>query len=417
MKILFTFENPLPSREADAEVFVATARHLAPLVAEAWLHLPVGRAGGAPGVPGLAPGLTLVPAWAPLRPAALRHFCCGLTLVLRSRFREADLVYTRNLWVAWMAMLFGQRVVFDHYRPWGDQIPPLRRWLHRLHCRPRFLLNVCHSDYTRGKYLELGIPPARLVRVRNGHAPERLAAAVPLDDAKRAIGVEPGRTTVVYTGRLNHRKGLAVAVEAARLLPDVLFLLVGSTGDGPIERLAASVANVRIVGWQLPERLAAYVFAADILLIPPSWHPLAEFGSTVLPLKLFLYMASGRPIVAGETPDVREVLAHGRNALLCRPDCADALADAIRTLAADPALGVRLGAAARAEGLAQTWDARARRIAGLIEQRLDAPPAARGGWGRAQSRVWRRQSWRWLLHLVRARSWVLPPDAVLPAAP
>ncbi len=407
MKILFAFENPLPSPQADAEVFVTTARYLAPLATRAWLHLPVARPADADTHP---PGLAILPAWAPLRPAAFRHLCCGLTLVLRPAFRQADLIYTRNLWVAWMALLAGQRVVFDHYRPWPDQIPPLRRWLHHLMGRRRFLLNICHSDYTMSKYRALGIPAARLACVRNGHEPTRLRAPLPADAAKRALGLDPARTTVVYAGRLNHRKGLALALEAAAVLPDILFLLVGSAGDGPIERLAAAHPNVRIVGWQPPDRLAAYLFAADILLIPPSWKPLAEHGSTVLPLKLFLYMAAERPIVAGETPDVQELLTHGRNALLCRPDHAPALADAIRTLASDPALGTRLAATARADGAAQTWDARARRIAALIEQRLHAPPAPRSAWSPAQSRTWRRQSWRWLSHLLQTRSWVLPPE-------
>jgi len=41
MKILFTFENPLPSAEADAEVFVTTARYLAGLASGTWLHVPM----------------------------------------------------------------------------------------------------------------------------------------------------------------------------------------------------------------------------------------------------------------------------------------------------------------------------------------------------------------------------------------
>ena len=206
---------------------------------------------------------------------------------------------------------------------------------------------------------------------------------------------------------------MALALDAARLLPEVLFLLVGSTGDGPIERAAAAIPNVRIIGWQPPERLTHYLSAADILLVPPSSQPLARFGSTVLPLKLFLYMASGRAIVAGATPDVQELLVHGRNALLCRPDDAPALAEAIATLARDPALRARLAAAARAEGELCTWEARADRIARLIKDRLTVPSAARrGGWHEAQRLAWRRGSWRWVVHLLRARSWVLPPSRI-----
>lgn len=412
MKILFAFENPLPSPEADAEVFLTTARYLSVHVRRAWLHVPAKDDDSRDRLSNELK-MPVVRALAPVRPAALRHFLCGFTLVLHREFREADLIYTRNLWVAWISILFRQRVVFDHYRPWPDQIPPLRLWIYRLFCHPRFLVNICHSEYTRGIYASLGIPPEKLRCVRNGFEPRRLQAPVDIAAAKRTLGIDPAVKTVVYTGRVNHKKGLAVAVEAARQLPDILFLLVGSRGEGPIEKLAEAVHNVRVVGWQSSEALAGYIFAADVLLIPPSAQPLATFGSTVLPLKLFLYLASGRPIVAGDTPDVREVLEHDRNAYLCPPDRADRLAAAISLVTSDDALAERLSAAAKADSLGFTWSARAEQIARIVEARLSSSTvAATGSWDRHHFREWRRQSWRWLRHLIRQRTWVLPPQSL-----
>lgn len=416
MKILFAFENPLPSNEADAEVFVTTARYLAPLAERSWLHVPAADDAACDAVAELAT-MPVVRARAPLRPAPLRHLCCGLSMVFRKEFRQTDLVYTRNLWVAWLAVTFGQQVVFDHYRPWPDQIPPLQWWLYRLICNRRFLINICHSDYTRRKYLELGIPEDKLQCVHNGFEPLRLQERVPIAAAKQAIGVPVDRKTVVYTGRVNHKKGLEIVIEAAKKLPDVLFLLVGSYGQGPIEALASAVPNVQVVPWQPPQALARYIFAADALLIPPSLQPLGEFGSTVLPLKLFFYMASGRPILAGDTPDVREVLTHGKNAFLCRADCVESLVAGVRAVVDDPDEAARLAAAALADSRGFTWSARAQKIAGIIADRQHAGSAGRGAWSRPQFRVWRRQSWRWLIHLLRKRSWVLPPDAALSAAP
>jgi glycosyltransferase involved in cell wall biosynthesis len=414
MRILFTFENPLPSAEADAEVFVTTAKYLAPLTSGSWLHVPVANEAGLVAVGKLA-GMPAVRARAPILPAALRHFCCGLTLPFRREFRLADLVYTRNLWIAWMTVLFGQRVVFDHYRPWPDQIPPLQFWIYRLFCNRRFLVNICHSDYTRAKYLALGIPADKLRRVHNGFEPRRLQTPVPVDVAKRKIGLAPDRKTVVYTGRVNQKKGLDLVIAAAKKLPEIQFILVGSYGDGPIEALAKGVPNVTIVPFQPPELLADYVYAADVLLIPPSWQPLAKFGSTVLPLKLFFYMASGRPILAGETPDVMEVLKHGENAFLCPPDCVDSLVTAIGTVTDDTELASRLAATALADSRDFTWDARVRKIAAIVESRLQSAPAERGLWSRTQFRAWAYQSRRWLVHLVRERSFVLPPSAIMPA--
>ncbi len=414
MRILFAFENALPSAEADAEVFTSTARYLSRLVEGAALHVPFDRAADPAAIATIA-GLPVARARAPLKPAALRHFACGLTIARRPEFRAADLVYTRNLWVAWNALRAGQRVAFDHYRPWPDQIPPLQPWLLRLMSHRHFLVHICHSDYTRRTYLKLGVPPEKLVCIHNGFEPARLAAPIPAAEAKAQLGIPPERKTVVYTGRINHKKGLHLMVEAARRLPDLLFILVGSYGEGPIEAMARDVPNIRIVPFQPEAALAPYVFAADVLMIPPSLQPLATFGSTVLPLKLFFYLASGRPILAGETPEVREVLEHGRNAYLCPPDRIDALVEGLSRLTTDAALAARLANAAEADSRSLTWASRAARIAALLERRLAAVPPAPVRWDPARSAGWRGQSARWLLHLLRTRSWVMPPEILPPA--
>jgi glycosyltransferase involved in cell wall biosynthesis len=408
LKILFAFENSLPSTEADAEVFVTTARYLASALEKAWFHVPTSRLADRSALATLT-GMPVIHAIAPARPAALRHLLCGLTLIFREQFRNADLVYTRNLWIAWIAVKFGRRVVFDHYRPWPDQIPPLQFWIYRLMCNRRFLINICHSEYTRRKYLALGIPPGKLVCVHNGFEPQRFKIPLSLENAKQAIGISSATKTVVYTGRINHKKGLNLVLEAAKGLPDILFLLVGSYGDGPIEVMAKDIPNVRVIPWQPEDAVSRYVFAADVLLIPPSSQPLAKFGSTVLPLKLFSYMGSGRAILAGDTPDVREILKHEVNAFLCRPDSLESLITGIRALTDDIDLAERIAAQALVQSRDFTWDARARTIARIIESRLRSAPEQDGTWSRAQFLNWLHQSRRWLMHLVRRRSWVLPP--------
>lgn len=414
MKLLFAYENLLPNAEADAEVFVTTAKYLGPHFPGSRLHAPVAAGASQDKVESLA-ALPLIPARAPRRPAALRHLLCGLTIVFRRAFREVDAVYTRNLWVAWMSILFGQRVIFDHYRPWPDQIPPLQYWLYKLFCHERFLGSICHSHYTKLKYEALGVPPQKLRTIHNGFEPNRFQAPIPLAEAKQSIGLPPDARTVVYTGRINHKKGLEIVIEAARQLPDLTFLFVGSYGEGPVEALARSVPNIRIIPWKTEAALGTYIFAADVLLIPPSLQPLQKFGSTVLPLKLFFYLGSGRPILAGNTPDVAEVLKQGETAWLCEPDSLAALVDGLRKLTQDTALAARLGEAARADSRNFTWEARAKTIAETVQGWAAGTPA-RGQWRRGQSAIWARQSRRWLLHLIRTGSWILPVGQQPPAS-
>jgi glycosyltransferase involved in cell wall biosynthesis len=408
MRVLFTFENPLPSKEADAEVFTNTARCVGARLTDPALHVP---AVGAPGkaVAGELTRMQVVRAWAPLAPAALRHLFCGLTIAFRGAFRRADVIYTRNLWVAWMAVTFGGKVVFDHYRPWPAQIPPLQPLLYRLFCHRRLLANICHSEYTRRKYLELGVPAEKLFCVHNGFEPDRFAAPIPAVSAKAALGIPATQKTAVYTGRINHKKGLGLVLEAAKALPDILFILVGSYGEGGIEKQASGLTNVRIVEWQKADTLGRYIFAADVLLIPPSLEPLAAFGSTVLPLKLFFYLGSGRAILAGSTPDVAEVLQHDRNAWLCPPDDLNALIAGLKRLTSDPELANRLAGAAQIDSQGLTWESRAEKITAIIDARFRSTHAEKGQWGRPQFNHWARESWRWLVHIIRKRTLFLPP--------
>ena len=113
-------------------------------------------------------------------------------------------------------------------------------------------------------------------------------------------------------------------------------------------------------------------YAADVLLIPPSELPLERYKKTVLPLKVFLYLAAARPILAGDTPDIADVLQDGANACLVPPDDVSAAVETLARLRTDSDLAGRLsaGAAATSEGL--SWDARAERIDRFVRERLNA---------------------------------------------
>jgi len=91
----------------------------------------------------------------------------------------------------------------------------------------------------------------------------------------------------------------------------------------------------------------------------------------VLPLKLFAYLAAGRPILAPAAPDTAELLQDGENALLVPPGDAVAAAAALDRLR-DPVLAARLGAAAYARSGELTWDRRAEKIEAFLTHRLNA---------------------------------------------
>jgi glycosyltransferase involved in cell wall biosynthesis len=79
-------------------------------------------------------------------------------------------------------------------------------------------------------------------------------------------------------------------------------------------------------------------------------------------MKIFEYMASGTPIVASDLPAIAEVLRDEHNALLVPAGDPSALAEALRRLRDDRALGERLARQAGLDVRQFTWEVRARRI-------------------------------------------------------
>ena len=89
-------------------------------------------------------------------------------------------------------------------------------------------------------------------------------------------------------------------------------------------------------------------------------------------MKLFAYLAAGRPILAPISPDTAELLEHDENALLVPPEQPEVAAAALDRLLGEPGLAERLGAGARLLSKDLTWDRRAEKISGFLEARLRA---------------------------------------------
>ncbi len=316
--------------------------------------------------------------------------------------QHIDLVYTRNLPALAASLARGHRVAYDHFRPWPDVYPPLQgplRWLMR---HPRFLSAFLHSDHTRQSFLRVGIPGERLVVAHNGYDPARMEPHLDRRRARERVELPVEGAVAVYAGRLNERKGLDVVLEMARQCPEALFVLVGSEEEGKIELQAGRIANVRIVPWQRFDVTIPYLYAADVLLIPPCIAPLQQHANTVLPLKVFLYLAAGRAILAPRAPDTSELLVDGKNALLVPPGDPDTAVGALRHLMEHRTHRERLGRAALETARHLTWDTRAEKIHRHLEDRLKETQVA----GRPLSDSWSVTSWfgetaRWLARRIR----------------
>jgi glycosyltransferase involved in cell wall biosynthesis len=181
----------------------------------------------------------------------------------------------------------------------------------------------------------------------------------------------PSDFTIGYAGHLYPWKGVDLVIEAVAALPDTRALIVGGHDKEPdlarVKAFAAQLdcaSRVTFTGLIPPADVAARLRECDVLTLP---NPASAISSAFTsPLKLFEYMASGRPIVASDLPAIREVLRHEDNALLVQPGDPQALVAGIARIKDDAALGRRLADQARSDVRDFTWARRAERLEALF---------------------------------------------------
>jgi len=207
-----------------------------------------------------------------------------------------------------------------------------------------------------------GVAPDRVRVVPNGIVLDRFPERGPSD----------GGVTLGFVGFVRAWHGLDTVINALAREPEAASLRLVVVGDGParpdLEAQAAGLGvadRVRFTGLVAQDRVADHVLGFDIALQPA----VTEYAS---PLKIFDYMAAGCAIVAPDQPNIREVLAHERTALLFDPAGSGGQWDSISRLLRDPDLRGALGRNARVRLIEadHTWAGNAGRIVGWAREVL-----------------------------------------------
>ncbi len=243
-----------------------------------------------------------------------------------------------------------------------------RRWLLEASRGVSGILAI--SAGVRDDLVALGIARDAIQVEHDGYEKSRFEHIPERRFAREQLSLPRDVPLVAYTGGLLSWKGVDVLVEAARKLPDVYFVIAGGM-DADVKKLrqkAGGLANVRIDGFQPPERVLLYLAAADAGVVPNRAKPVISARYTS-PLKVFEAMATSLPLVASDVPSLRELLTHEVDALLVPPDDAAALAAALDRLLRDGALRSRLAAKLHSRAADHTWDARARRCLAWMSAR------------------------------------------------
>lgn len=216
-----------------------------------------------------------------------------------------------------------------------------------------------------------GISPDKIAVWPNGYDAHFFAKAEEKDTAREKLGIPTDTTIVLYVGKVYPWKGLDTVVAAARVLADVSFYFVGGTADElrAIGALQDQPQNLICIGQKDLKEIPRWLWAADVLLVSGTAKDVYSYRHTS-PMKLFEYMAAGRPIVASRTPAIESVVSDEK-VFFCAPDDAPDMAEKIRFVLAHPIEAERKISAASAHLF--SWEARARGMRDFMLQHLSVP--------------------------------------------
>jgi glycosyltransferase involved in cell wall biosynthesis len=262
-----------------------------------------------------------------------------------------DVLYTRTPALLATLLNTGIRTVLELHA-----IPRRHQRMFVRQCN-RCALVVCLTSPMRDALVALGVEAARVVVEPDAVEAQRFVGAA----ARLFDGQGP---FIGYAGQIESMglsKGIPELLDAISLLRKGGHMVRGVIAGPPpkndllLHRLVSHAA-VDYVGFLPSAEIPGFLAGCDVLVYPAplSGHPF--YMRDTSPLKLFEYMAAGKPIVTADLPPIRDVLDDS-TAAFCKPG--------------DPA-----------------------DLARAIAETLDRPDQARARAVRAQARVLSRYTWK-----------------------
>ena len=218
---------------------------------------------------------------------------------------------------------------------------------------------VAVSESTRQDLVRMGIPGDQITVIHNAvdHATYR----------QRGLG-KFDRPTVSFLGRLKRYKNVECFIKAAKLVaernPDVRFLIIGEGDHRPaLMRLAAKLELddvLEFTGYVDQERKAELLERSHVVVNP---SPKEGWGLTNIEAN-----ACGTPVIAANSPGLRDSVLDGRSGLLFEYDNVEDLAEKIVQVLTDSSLRAHLSEGALAWAARFDWDQSAAQMLEVLEE-------------------------------------------------
>ena len=167
------------------------------------------------------------------------------------------------------------------------------------------------------------------------------ADEVDLNIDKLFLNTKKSNINIGYAGHLYKGRGIELLFAIAKQCPWVtIHIAGGNESDIKFHKENIDnkgINNIKIYGFMEPNQISNFYSRMDILAAPYQKRVHLQSGHVTTekwmsPLKVFEYMAAGKPIICSEIEVLKEVLQNKENCLLCHPENVNEWIDAIQLL-------------------------------------------------------------------------------------
>jgi colanic acid biosynthesis glycosyl transferase WcaI len=217
-------------------------------------------------------------------------------------------------------------------------------------CRSSTLVATL-TETMRDNLVARGLDPNKVIIMLHWVDSKKITPIAHVNPWRRQNNIPHDKFIALHAGTIGFISGAEMLIDAARIIAvrtDILFLFVG---DGPLKAKLVEktneygLNNVKFLPFQPAEVLGEMQATGNVGLVTL----LPETGESSIPSKMHGYTAAGRAVIAGVADDTptAKMIREGGFGIVCPPQDANAMADAILHLADNLAESERLGQKAR----------------------------------------------------------------------
>jgi len=176
------------------------------------------------------------------------------------------------------------------------------------------------SEGLRRDFEKMGVPESHISVQRN---------CIDVEDYRFSPIEKEGKTVLTYVGSFSERKDVETLIDSYKILSkqkkkNFKLNLVGKKVKW-VENAVNGLENVNYTGYRGSEKLGDYFEQSNIFIMTSKDNE--HQRNYTSPMKLFEYMASGRPVISADLPTMRAI--GGKNIYYYQPDNSEDLADKI----------------------------------------------------------------------------------------